>query len=246
MGWHDWTRTPVLWALLAAVPAVFILLSDAVTPHGHTPILLRESGIARVSMVDPALIHAGTMAPIAVASLAALVGVFMVLDSRPADSRLVLAGQRRVVLVVSRLLLVLAATAVATVVSLGVTATVFEPRRWSVYAAGNVLVAVTYALIGMLLAPVFGRVGSVFLAFLIPFLDLGLWQSPMLRGEPETWAGWLPGYGGIRLVIDGALTPGFDEARSAALALLWLIGLVVAACLVTTPHLRRVTRRLPG
>ena len=47
---------------------------------------------------------------IAVASLAALVGVFLVLDSRAADGRLVLAGQPRATLLLNRTLLVLAAT----------------------------------------------------------------------------------------------------------------------------------------
>lgn len=245
MGWRDWIRTPVLWVLLAAVPAVFILLSDAVTPHGQTPVVLREDGASRVNLVDPALMHAGTMAPIAIASLASLVGVFMVLDSRAADRRLVLAGERRAALVASRLVLVFVATGVATAVSLAVTATVFQPRQWGVYIAGVVLVAVTYAAIGTLLAPLFGRVSSVFLAFLIPFLDLGIWQSPMLRGEPEDWAQWLPGYGGIRLVIDGALTPSFDEANSAAAALTWLAVLLVAAGGVIAPRSRLAVGHVP-
>ena len=246
MGWRDWLRTPVLWVLVAVVPAVFILLSEAITPHGQTPVMLREGGVSRVTIVDPADMHAGTMAPIAVASLAALVGVFMVLDSREADRRLVLAGERRGALVASRLLIVLAATGVATAASLGVTATVFQPRGWVEYAAGNLLVAVTYALIGMLLAPVFGRVSSVFLAFLIPFLDLGIWQSPMLRGEPDSLAQWLPGYGSIRLVIDGALTSGFDEAGSAVIGLAWLVLLGTAAYFVVTPHRRGTSRGRPG
>lgn len=242
-GSRDWLRTPVLWVLLAAVPAVFILLSDAVTPHGHTPIKVRENGVSRIDMVDLALIHAGTMAPIAVASLGALVGVFMVLDSRAADARLVIAGESRLALVASRLMLVLTATAVSIGVSLAVTATVFEPQQWVLYAAGNIAVAVTYALIGMLVAPLFGRVSSVFLAFLIPFLDLGLWQSPMLRGEPDTWAQYLPGYGGIRIVIDGALTPGFDTAAPATAAAAWLIFLLLATALVITPRVRSSVAR---
>jgi len=242
MGWRDWLRTPVLWVLLAVVPAVFILLSEAITPHGETTVVLRENGVAQATVVDPADMHAGTMAPIAVASLAALVGVFMVLDSRVADRRLVLAGERRAVLGAARLLMVLTATGVATAVSLGVTAVVFQPGSWSSYAAGNLLVAVTYALIGMLLAPVFGRVSSVFLAFLIPFLDLGIWQSPMLRAQPDTWAQWLPGYGGIRLVIDGALTSAFDEGSAAAAALAWLVVLGAAVIVLVTPRPRETAR----
>ncbi|MDO9494810.1 MAG: ABC transporter permease [Nocardioides sp.] len=229
MGWHDWRRTPVLWVLLALVPTVFILLSDAITPHGHTPIAVREAGTKFTAMVDPAEIHGGTMAPVAVASLAALVAVFVVLDARAADRRLALAGQRPAVLLTTRLTMVLTAAAVATAVSLAVTAAVFEPGNRAVYIAGNTILAVTYALIGVLLGPVFGRVSGTFMAFLLPFLDLGIAQSPMLRGEPATWASWLPGYGGTRVMIDGALTSGFDEATSLAIGLSWITVLLLAA-----------------
>ena len=229
MGWHDWRRTPVLWLLLAIVPTVFILLSDAITPHGHTPVVLREAGVKITTMVDPAEMHAGTMAPVAVASLAALVGLFVVLDARAADRRLALAGQRPAVLLVTRLTMVLTAAAVATAVSLAVTAIVFDASNWGVYIGGIALLAVTYALIGVLLGPIFGRVSGTFMAFLIPFLDLGIGQSPMLRGEPATWAHWLPGYAGTRVMIDGALTSSFDEATSLALGVGWIAVLLLAA-----------------
>jgi hypothetical protein len=232
MGWHDWRRTPVLWVLLAVVPAVFILLSDAITPHGHTPIAVREAGTKFTAMVDPAEIHGGTMAPVAVASLAALVAVFVVLDARAADRRLALAGQRPAVLLTTRLTMVLTAAGVATAVSLAVTAAVFEPGNWAVYVAGNTILAVTYALIGVLLGPIFGRVSGTFMAFLLPFLDLGIGQSPMLRSEPATWAHWLPGYGGTRVMIDGALTSRFDEATSLAIGLGWILALLLAASVV--------------
>jgi hypothetical protein len=46
-----------------------------------------------------------------------------------------------------------------------------------------------------------------------PFLDLGIGWSPMLRGEPATWAPWLQRYAGTRVMIDGALTSGFGETN---------------------------------
>ena len=232
MGGHDWRRTPMLWALLALVPSVFILLSDAITPHGHTPVVLREAGAKVTTMVDPAEIHAGTMAPVAVASLAALIGIFVVLDARAADRRLSLAGQHPAVLLATRLTLVLTAAAVATAVSLAITATVFDASNWGVYIGGNALLAVTYALIGVLLGPIFGRVSGTFMAFLIPFLDLAIGQSPMLRGEPTTWATWLPGYGGTRVMIDGALTSSFDEATSLAMGIGWITLLFLVAAVL--------------
>ena len=231
MGLNDWKRTPLLWLLLAAVPAVFILLSAAITPHGSSPVVVREGGAQVTAIVDPAVIHPGTMAPEAIASLAALVGVFIVLDARAADRRLVLAGQRASVAVATRVALVMLAAVVATVVSLAVTATVFTAEQWAVYGLGSVVIAVTYGLIGMLLGPIFGRVSGVFIAFLLPFIDLGLGQSPMLGGDPADWALWMPGYGGMRVLIDGGLTAGFDEGPMLGVALAWIVllaGAVVA------------------
>lgn len=229
MGWHNWRRTPVLWVLLAVVPAVFIWLSDLVTPHGSTPIRLVEKGVRFTDMVDPAQIHAGTMAPMAVGSLAALAGVFIVLDARSADQRLVLAGQRTGVVLATRLGMVMLAAAMATGVSIAVTATVFEPHQWAPYIIALGLSAVTYGLIGALIGPLFGRVAGAFMAFLIPFLDLGIGQSPMLQGEPAPWALYLPGYGSVRVLLDGALTSSFDETGSLLVALGWITALGLAA-----------------
>ena len=103
----------------------------------------------------------------------------------------------------------------------------FDATRWPVYAAANVLIAFTYALIGALLAPAFGRVGGVFVAFLLPFLDIGIVQSPMLHPEPTTWSRLLPGYGGSRILLDGALTDHFDETRPLLIGLAWLLILAV-------------------
>jgi hypothetical protein len=237
-AWRDSRRNPVLWALLAVVPAVFILLSDAITPHGATRVLVVENGRRLSRAFDPAHIHAGTMAPSAIASLAALIGIFAVLGARSGDQRLTLAGIRPVVLLGARIAVVAASALVATGFSLAVTATVFDAHNWPVYAVGNALLAVTYAMLGVLIGPVFGRVAGVFVAFLIPFLDLGILQSPMLRQEPADWAAWLPGYGATRVVMDGALTTGFDGTRPLLAGLAWMVGLTIAA----TVLFRRATR----
>jgi hypothetical protein len=113
-----------------------------------------------------------------------------------------------------------------------VTATVFDAHQWGLYAAATALLAITYGLLGVLLGPIFGRVSGVFIAFLIPFLDIGIGQSPMLRGEPADWATYLPGYGGTRLFIDGALTASFDETWALLIALGWLAALGTAATLL--------------
>ncbi len=168
----------------------------------------------------------------------------MAVDARAGDQRLVLAGVRAGVVLVARLAVIGLAGMLATAVSLAVAAAVFDARQWAVYAAANLLIAVTYGLVGVLIGSVFGRVSGVFVAFLVPFLDLGIAQSPMLRADPSGWAAFLPGFGGMRVLLDGGLTPTFDQTRALLIAALWLVGLAIAAAAVAWPTARRAGR--PG
>ena len=173
--------------------------------------------------------------PIAIASLAAIAGMFIMMDSRAGDQRLVLAGQWPGSLLAARLALIALialAAMVATTISLAITAAVADVRQWGVYIAANLLVAATYALIGVLIGPLLGRVAGVFIAFLIPFVDLGISQSPMLRATPAAWAHFLPGYGAGQIVMNGILGPSFDQTRSLLIALAWLAALATAAVLL--------------
>ena len=229
-SWRDARRNPAQWALFVVVPVVFILAADAVTPDEPITLTVREQGETLALAFAMPAVHGATMAPIAIASLSALVGLFVMLDSRVGDRRAALAGLQPTALLTARVgVLALMALAAASV-SLGATALVFDADRWPTYAAANILIAFTYGLVGALLAPVFGRVGGTFVAFLLPFLDIGIVQSPMLHPEPSALARLMPGYGGSRVLLDGALTPGFDEAVPLVIGLAWLacLGIVVA------------------
>jgi ABC-2 family transporter len=231
-GLREIGRNPVLWALLAAVPVIFVLAAVATTPHRTIFITLLENGQLVTRQFWLPHVHAGIMAPIAIASLATLAGLFIVLDARAADRRLTLAGFRTGALLATRLTEITLAALVATGVSLAVTAAVFDARQWGVYAAASILVALTYALIGVILGPVFGRIAGVLIAFLIPFIDIGIGQDPMLHAAPPTWAHAMPGYGAIRVLLDGGLTSTFDETRGLLIALAWLAGLLLSATIV--------------
>ena len=97
------------------------------------------------------------------------------------------------------------------------------------FTHGREMLALVYGSIGVLIGPIFGRVSGVFMAFVIPFLDISISQSPMLRAQPEAWAQFLPGYGGVRLLLDGVATAGFDETRGLALAAAWALAALAAA-----------------
>lgn len=63
-------------------------------------------------------------------------------------------------------------------------------------------------------------------------------QSPLLNPEPTTLSQFLPGYGGFRVLLDGALTRGFDEPVPLLIGLAWLAALALAVALTY----RRTTR----
>ena len=230
--WRDGRRNPAQWVLFVLVPLVFILTATAITPDKPITVILDEHGRRFARTLPMPDLHGATMAPIAIASLAALIGLFVLLDSRTGDSRVALAGLRPRALFTARLAVLTGTVLAAAAVSMLTTALVFDARRWPTYVAANLLIGLTYGLIGALLAPVFGRVGGVFLAFLLPFVDLGFVQSPMLHPTPTTLSTFLPGYGGSRVLLDGALTRGFDEATPLLIGLSWLLGLLVAVAVV--------------
>ncbi|MEP7180137.1 MAG: hypothetical protein ABI775_13705 [Pseudonocardiales bacterium] len=68
----------------------------------------------------------------------------------------------------------------------------------------------------------------MFIAFLLPFLDLGMIQSPMLTPTPTALSRLLPGYGGSRVLLDAALTNSFDETVPLLIGLTWLPALLAA------------------
>jgi hypothetical protein len=240
-GLADWGRNRVLWVLLAAVPSVFIVAATVLAPGSRVRLTLDQNGRQVSKVVNLAFgagIHPAFMAPMAITALATLAGMFIILDSRAGDQRLVLAGQRVGALLAARLTLITLAALLATGVSLAVTATVASIGQWGNYIAASVLLALTYAMIGVILAPIFGRVAGVLIAFLIPFLDLGIAQDPMLHATPPGWAHFLPGYGGFRVLTNAILTHGFSQAGALLIALAWLAGATVAASVVFRHNMR--------
>ncbi len=60
----------------------------------------------------------------------------------------------------------------------------------------------------------------------------------MLRAEPTTWSTLLPGYGGVRVLLDGALTQSFDQVLPLLIGLGWLV-VVTVAVVLTYRHVTR-------
>jgi hypothetical protein len=228
-AWREYRRNLALWALLVVVPIFFISVSIAITPDNPAPVELAEGGrrtISTLSMVD---VHGAIMVAITVAFLSGLAGLFVVLGSAQADRRLVIAGFRAGEVLASRLGVIVLASLLVSGVSLAVTSASFTPRVWITFALATLAIALTYAMIGVVIGPLVGRLGGLYLMFLLPFLDLGIAQNRMFDAVPPAWASWMPGYGAVRVLVDGAFTPTFDETTGLLFALAWLVGVIAAA-----------------
>lgn len=236
---RDYGRNRILWVLLVALPVLFILGTFITTASKSEVIPVTTAGHRGPHSYWLPDIHGPLMAPIAIAALATIAGIFVVQDNRAGDSRLAVAGYRTPAVIGTRIATVAVIAFLATGVSVATTASAFTVRRWDIYIAGNLLLAITYALLGIVVGIVVGRVGGVFFAFLIPFVDLAIGQSPMLNAVTPEWSRFMPGYGVSRITSDATLTPDFDQGPALLIAALWIIGLAVAAAIALRPPVRR-------
>jgi len=240
-GMRDHRRNRVLWALLIGVPVIFIGLAIAVTVDRPGPVDLVEGSRRFTALLSQRRMHAATMVPVTAAFLAGLTGLFVVTGSAGGDRRLVLAGLRCRQVFGGRLGVIAAATLVTTAAAVAVSGLWYPPRQWVVFTGAALLIALTYAMVGVLVGPLTGRLGGLYLILLLAFIDVGLGQTVMFPGGPPAWGAFLPARGASRVLIDGAFTGRFDETAYLLLGLAWLAALMVASAAVF--HRRTGTAR---
>ena len=227
-GMREHRRNRVLWALLVAVPTVFIGMAIMVTVDVPGPISLFDGGRRFTGLLSERRIHAATMVPVTSAFLAGLTGLFVVTGSAGGDGRLVLAGLRPREVLAGRLTVVAAATVLTTTVAVAISGVWYPPRQWAVFAVANLLISLTYAMLGVLIGPLTGRIGGLYLMLLLAFIDVGLGQNVMFPAGPPAWGAYLPARGASRVMIDAAFTQHFDQTGYFLLGLAWLFVLTVA------------------
>lgn len=222
---RELARRPLLWLLLVSLPFFFITRAIATTVPQPRTVPLPGGGTVLSNMQD---VHGATMAAITIGFLAGLCGLFILQSARDADRRLVVAGFRASEVVVPRLALIAITTVVVVSVSLAVTALSFTPRQWGPFIAGNALIGLTYASIGALAGAGLGRLGGTYFMLFLPMVDLGIAQTPMFGdGAPDGWAQFLPGYSGMRVIVDASFSPQFHAGGELALAVGWTVAALV-------------------
>ena len=218
--------------LLVVLPFFFITRAIASTVPQPRVVPLPGGGEVLSNMQD---VHGATMAAITIAFLAGLCGLFIMQSAREADRRLVVAGFAPVEVVLPRLILIGAATAVVVATSLVVTALSFTPQQWLPFIVANLLIGLTYGSIGAIAGVLLGRLGGTYFMLFLPMVDLGIAQTPMFGdGTPDGWALVLPGYGGGRVLVDASFASGFHAGGELLIGLAWALVSLVAVTAVLT------------
>jgi hypothetical protein len=235
MAFRDQRRRPLVLILLVIVPAYVITRSIAETLPTPRDVGLPGGVLVHTTMKD---LHGAEMGGVTIAFVVALVGVFVMQSALEGDRRLVLAGYRPGETVLSRLAVLLAATAVVVGVSVLVTALNFDAASWPTLIAALLLIGLIYGAIGALAGAVLDKLAATYLMLFLVMTDVGIVQSPMFSTTPGRFAVLLPGYGPSRLMYEGAFSTSFHAGGELALSLAWLAALSVGVYVV----LRRAVR----
>lgn len=227
MGFREQRRRPLLLILLVFVPAYVVTRSVAETLATPRQLALPGDLLIMTTMRD---LHGAIMAGMAIAFVAGLCGAFVMQSALAGDRRLVVAGFRPGETVLARLAVLLTDTALVVAVSLAATAFYFDPTSWPRFALAAALIGLIYAPLGALLGAVLSRLAATYLVLFLVMTDLGIVQNPMFgTGTPGRWAVLLPGYGPMRVMLDGAYSSSFHAGGELALSLAWTgaLGLAV-------------------
>jgi hypothetical protein len=219
MAFRDQRRRPLLLVLLIALPAYVIARSVAQTEATPRLIGLPGGGEVLTTMQE---LHGAVMAGAVIAFVAGIVGVFVMHAALAGDRRLVVAGYRRGETILARLLVLAVAVAVVLGAATATTAVYFTPAAWPPLIAALALTGVIYAAIGALAGAVLDRLAATYLLLFLAMTDVSIVQNPMFGdGTPGAWAVLLPGYGPVRMMVDGAFSSSFQAGGELALGLAW-------------------------
>lgn len=230
MAFRDQRRRPLVLILLVALPGYVIARSIAQTEA--TPRLIGLPGGLEVTTTMQDL-HGAVMAGAVIAFVAGLVGVFVMHAALAGDRRLVVAGYRVGETIVARLAVLGAAVALVVAASIAATAVYFTPESWTPLIGALALTGAIYAAIGTLAGAVLDRLAATYALLFLALTDVTIVQNPMFGdGTPGEWAVLLPGYGPVRMMVDGAFSGTFHAGGELALSLGWVGALGIAVVFV--------------
>ena len=236
---RQYGRSPLLISLFVVVPLVFLNLAYVTTKKVDIQVLVTEGGNRVTLAIDQPDLHGAIMVPMVAAFLTGIAGLFITLEARRCDERLRIAGLSASTVALMRLVMIAAVAVAVALVSVAITLIHFQPNGLLGFTVGTLLVSLSYVCLGGIVSVLAGRLGGAYVMLLLPMIDLGIFQDPMLiSGDQAFWMKLLPGFGGMRFAVDAAFSGAADDWTALFVALAWVAGLSAATLVVLQrrPH----------
>lgn len=225
MGVREYARTPVLLALLAFLPAYFVLFFARVVPDRRVPVHVGGAGTFPVEL---STITAVLMTPMAAALVGGAAGLFLMQSARSVDGRLAVVGATVPGILAGRAAVLGLGATLASVVSVAVLALTHVPESPGWFLVATLLTGGIYGSVGVLLGLVLNRLAGVYVLLFGPLLDVFLAQSP-LTADGHAIAPYMPAHYPMALAYDAAFTATADaDPVWGALAYLLALALLAA------------------
>lgn len=217
-------RNPVLVALMIFPPAYFIFLAGQVVPD--YPVFLEVLGEEK-SMAD---VYPVSFTPVTASLVTALFGLFIMLEARDTDRRLLIAGSTRFQITVSRFLLISLISLLVSAISIGMMMLSFTPEDLIRFFLITVLISLIYGNVGMIAGILLNRMSGVYTMLILVTLDAGVFQNPFfMQEEPAWWMRILPAYHPMELANEIAFLGEIQQTSSLIYTLVILLILLSGA-----------------
>jgi hypothetical protein len=220
-------RTPVLLALLVFLPAYMIGVFTVVAPDSAARFEVAGGEVVRTSLTDafPAF-----TTPMVAALLSGIAGLFLMQTATDADARLAITGYSAHEIVLTRLVVLGAISALGTTVAVGAMWLTFEPTHLVWFSGAVFLAALTYGMCGVLAGIALDRLPGVYVVLFGSMIDLFVFQNPVAT-DPPAAATLLPGHYPLEVAMAAAFgdTIPVDAVGWSVFVLLALTGMATAA-----------------
>lgn len=195
LGMREKFRNPILVGLMIFLPAYFIFLAGQVMPDHQ--VFLGFIGEQR-SMVD---VYPVSFTPVTASLVTALFGLFIMLEAKDTDQRLLVAGATRFQIIISRFLIILTVSVLVTAISIGIMMISFSPENTTMFFLVTIGISLIYGNIGMIAGTLLDKMSGVYAMLILVTMDAGVFQNPVfMQDDPDWWIKLLPAYHPMDLV----------------------------------------------